>query len=320
MNNQKSISLIAVILIIVGVLVLTGVILAWQNQKEKLAVCTQDAKLCSDGSYVSRTGANCEFASCPEVKDETADWKTYTNTEYGLELKYPPTWKVQEKVTGFGFWVNPPDFKMPSGGAVNPFFSFDVTAHMYLGDEKPVIKKFGTQTGYVYAKDQSVYFPSSIGVVGGYFIKLYTLPGVDEPNQILSTFRFTDPAPTPKPSPTPIPSGEKIIRKVGEKENSFLIQKINPSNVEGLWFDVYPIERPNDPGTPKTLYIGDDIGYACEGVSEKLISINFSGQTITFNKVVGQAPYGGCPICPAGNSLIDTPSGLALVKDLQIGM
>ena len=129
------------------------------------------------------------------------------------------------------------------------------------------------------------------------------------------------PSPTLTPTPTPVPNGEKIIRKVGEKEISFLIQKINPDNVEGLWFEVYPIERPNDPGTPKTLYVGDDIGYACEGVSEKLISINFAAQTITFNKVVGQPPYdGGCPICLAGNSLIDTPSGLIPVKDLQVGM
>ena len=28
-------------------------------------VCTQDAKLCPDGSYVGRTGPNCEFAKCP---------------------------------------------------------------------------------------------------------------------------------------------------------------------------------------------------------------------------------------------------------------
>ena len=130
------------------------------------------------------------------------------------------------------------------------------------------------------------------------------------------------PNPTPKPSPTPTPrpSGEKIIRKVGEKESSFLIQKINPSSVDGLWFQTYPIEQPNDPGTPKILHIGDDIGYACEGVSEKLISINNSLQTITFNKVIGQPTYVGCPICLAGNSLIDTPSGLVLVKDLQVGM
>ncbi len=128
------------------------------------------------------------------------------------------------------------------------------------------------------------------------------------------------PTPVPSPTPSPAPNGEKIIRKVDEKESSFLIQKINSNSVEGLWFQTYPIERPNDPGTPKTLYIGDDIGYTCEGVSEKLININFSGQTVTFNKVVGQRPYGGCPICLAGSTLIDTPSGLILVKDLQVGM
>jgi hypothetical protein len=29
--------------------------------------CTMEAKLCSDGSYVSRTGPNCEFSACPTV-------------------------------------------------------------------------------------------------------------------------------------------------------------------------------------------------------------------------------------------------------------
>lgn len=28
-------------------------------------VCTKDAKLCPDGSYVGRTGPSCEFAPCP---------------------------------------------------------------------------------------------------------------------------------------------------------------------------------------------------------------------------------------------------------------
>ncbi|OGK13184.1 hypothetical protein A3C98_00610 [Candidatus Roizmanbacteria bacterium RIFCSPHIGHO2_02_FULL_37_15] len=28
-------------------------------------VCTQEAKLCPNGSYVGRTGPNCEFAPCP---------------------------------------------------------------------------------------------------------------------------------------------------------------------------------------------------------------------------------------------------------------
>lgn len=30
--------------------------------------CTMEAKLCPDGSYVGRTGPNCEFAACPVVE------------------------------------------------------------------------------------------------------------------------------------------------------------------------------------------------------------------------------------------------------------
>lgn len=30
--------------------------------------CTQEAKQCPDGSYVSRSGSKCEFAACPEAK------------------------------------------------------------------------------------------------------------------------------------------------------------------------------------------------------------------------------------------------------------
>ncbi|NCC22040.1 MAG: hypothetical protein EOM26_06210 [Alphaproteobacteria bacterium] len=31
-------------------------------------LCTAEAKLCPDGTAVSRTGPNCEFAPCPELK------------------------------------------------------------------------------------------------------------------------------------------------------------------------------------------------------------------------------------------------------------
>src|SRR3989344_6058790 len=154
--------------------------------------------------------------------------------------------------------------------------------------------------------------------VGTYQISIINANGSS--NTVTFSVTAQDARVPPFFSPTPAPGAKNIIKTVGEKEGSLLIQEINLDSVYGLWFEVYPIERPNDPGTPKTLYIGDDIGYACEGVSEKLIDINFSDQTITFNKVVGQPPLGGCPICLAGNTLIDTPSGLILVKDLQIGM
>lgn len=37
----------------------------WQQNKTQNIACTMEAKLCSDGSAVGRTGPNCEFAKCP---------------------------------------------------------------------------------------------------------------------------------------------------------------------------------------------------------------------------------------------------------------
>lgn len=37
-----------------------------KNIKNSPIACTQEAKLCPDGSYVGRTGANCEFTPCPQ--------------------------------------------------------------------------------------------------------------------------------------------------------------------------------------------------------------------------------------------------------------
>ncbi len=45
---------------------LTGCALPWQ--KTTPVACTMEAKLCSDGSSVGRTGPNCEFAACPTPK------------------------------------------------------------------------------------------------------------------------------------------------------------------------------------------------------------------------------------------------------------
>ncbi|OGZ86866.1 MAG: hypothetical protein A2463_01810 [Candidatus Staskawiczbacteria bacterium RIFOXYC2_FULL_32_10] len=57
-----------------------------QNQNQNQITCTQEAKICPDGSAVGRTGPNCEFAECPQTNNQGI--KTYTNTEYGLEFTY----------------------------------------------------------------------------------------------------------------------------------------------------------------------------------------------------------------------------------------
>jgi hypothetical protein len=70
----------------------------WKNNKSNDSngvVCTMDAKLCQDGSYVSRVGPHCEFAPCPKpinVSKEKVCCKEYgygagmneTNVKYKI--------------------------------------------------------------------------------------------------------------------------------------------------------------------------------------------------------------------------------------------
>lgn len=44
---------------------------------ENQAGCTQDAKLCPDGTYVSRTGPNCEFSPCPIHESTSSATQTH---------------------------------------------------------------------------------------------------------------------------------------------------------------------------------------------------------------------------------------------------
>ena len=67
----------------------TDEIYSFLNQ-DKSSVCTEEAKICPDGSAVGRTGVNCEFAACPgKSAADISSWKTYQSTEFGYEIKYP---------------------------------------------------------------------------------------------------------------------------------------------------------------------------------------------------------------------------------------
>ncbi|MFH1366430.1 MAG: hypothetical protein ABIH38_00380 [Patescibacteria group bacterium] len=97
---------IFVILIVLSV-VLTG---TWFGSRfliggEEPVACTQDVKLCSDGSYVSRTGSNCEFAECPSDNNELSsnfgnDQIERTITNYFLTQKHF-NWKTKDNSHNF---------------------------------------------------------------------------------------------------------------------------------------------------------------------------------------------------------------------------
>jgi hypothetical protein len=45
-----------------------------------------------------------KLTATPLVKDETDDWKTYRNEEYGFEVKYPPVWSYNEGPLPYTFY------------------------------------------------------------------------------------------------------------------------------------------------------------------------------------------------------------------------
>ncbi len=99
-----------VITVILG-LVIVGLLgfAFWQNFMQPK---TETAK--KDSSSVITPAV-----TTPVVTDPMADWKTYTNAQYGFSIKYPADWTVQEAPTenGNSFPSPLPDIlaKSPSG-------------------------------------------------------------------------------------------------------------------------------------------------------------------------------------------------------------
>jgi hypothetical protein len=84
---MKKINAVILVCLLIAVVASGYFVLRGQQNKNNLpVVCTQEAKICPDGSSVSRVGLKCEFAPCP---DYTVGWKTSHNSNYGFSLKYP---------------------------------------------------------------------------------------------------------------------------------------------------------------------------------------------------------------------------------------
>lgn len=72
--------------------------------------CTEEAKICPDGSAVGRSGPDCEFAPCPTIIPSPtilptptvkAGWTSYKNEEYGFEISYPEKYEIVDDKYGW---------------------------------------------------------------------------------------------------------------------------------------------------------------------------------------------------------------------------
>lgn len=225
--HQRGFAILPLLFIIVAVAVAAGIGYAISTQTDlflsksentNIVACTQEAKLCPDGSFVGRTGPNCTFADCPTTNtnvgvntntsantnttvEPLADWKTYTNTTYGFSFRYPSEFKVAGAQTSQR--VN---FTNDTMGSIsiyvdNKQYSADdlTSGRNEFGDIAQV--SVGTKSGYTYS-----YADAGCGITyyrlpltGTTLIISFTSCEKNiEPmskfleSQVLSTFVFTD--------------------------------------------------------------------------------------------------------------------------------
>ena len=70
-KKKSSLMVVAVVLVAIALLAVVAYVVGAQFFSQNSAssptpqACTEEAKICPDGSSVGRTGPNCEFAACP---------------------------------------------------------------------------------------------------------------------------------------------------------------------------------------------------------------------------------------------------------------
>jgi hypothetical protein len=90
------------------------------NSPQKIRACTEEAKMCPDGSSVSRGGPNCEFAECPKVITQTT--VITSNTTQNTNVVIPNianTTKLNKKIIINGVSITPIELVSDSRCAVD---------------------------------------------------------------------------------------------------------------------------------------------------------------------------------------------------------
>ena len=98
-KKNSPLILIAIVLVVLALLAAIAYVIGMQffGQKSIFPMytpqqaCTEEAKLCDDGSSVGRTGPNCEFAECPIVIETPTVIPTMTATPSGTPTMSPTT-------------------------------------------------------------------------------------------------------------------------------------------------------------------------------------------------------------------------------------
>jgi len=96
-KKSSPLMLISIVLVVIALLAAVAYVLGMQFFGQETVsptstpatACTMEAKLCPDGSYVGRTGPNCEFSDCPISTQAPTVVPTMTATPSGTPTLSP---------------------------------------------------------------------------------------------------------------------------------------------------------------------------------------------------------------------------------------
>lgn len=218
--NKFKKSILFFIFFIIASILIAGVIwIGGEKLIPQQKACTQEAKQCPDGSFVGRTGPNCEFSACPTIKvspvhsqNPASGLKTYASKYFSFE--YPQDWYVNQYDSPQSIQLSDLDDSITKiQGGSKDFTRIDIAYSKSPmpssfpftngSSNNPTIKAFSINN-YTGIKGQQsstaglvevVYLQNN--VVG--YVSLMLIPPLNDDrkaltifNQVLQTFKFLD--------------------------------------------------------------------------------------------------------------------------------